>query len=1033
MRYGSMLGLSRVPSVTDVMGMKITKRVQLAANRQDVSPHGVQDQSQRLTTQDDASDIQTELEHESDESQGDEDEHLMKRFEGEHEDIRDITLSGMLRRHLVLSDSEDSDNDSDAHGDCTKRSKQNHSVTFDFHQPDLHENNNIVVERPTSYLPSDHNDNSESGDDANVTTIDEAENEDTFYGNQNNRTVVFMSNITSAMESGNMSLLPLDRAMNARDLPNYTLLADFSYLDCSGKSNESNEETLSAKTDHSHNHPAGKKTISFLAELNDFCSADILCTNGEDHTKRSESHLTPASNIKIESMDVNTNIPANHTQPNRSHGARRPTPIITRDLLHLPKTHHSVTSNQSSQSSSPWSVPSICSTINSETLISSPPLASASTQYSVDSPSFYVSAREFPTSVSCRNFPIPSPFTDSAPPAVPTKAERTAIGLVQQEDPQQNLTLQPCRSTIRATTSCPDSFAISTPQSTLKDHHGGSASPLDMIVITPNTLSNALAPTVATAGNIDMGLSPVTLKARSMTCLTQLQSGWLGFLPLKTRFVASGARHSVLVTDSGEVYSWWWEEEEGKACMDSRVATATSTATRNTAEDNIRGTQMDRDIVSWRELVLGRSTTVDNGLGFSQDTTSRPGLVFEPLSSPGVGGMTEDTVLARQEATIKKDGYGRVIGLKPNGKHLRHPERLCERGIKDVACGSNHVVLLTDEGEVITWGSNDSGQLGRECRWDLTKGQELQVEGKDGEKQSPSMALYDLTPFFVCGLSSNKILGIGAGKEATYCWDEATLYGWGDTIYSPVATDNDAPTVVPHRRHGFVPSTRLNAHGRRYLESPTVIPLSWRGTALKQVQGGARHTVILTKSGLVLTMGDNTFGQLGTSPPNTTTAMTTTTATNTANATMAAGSSPADHQSPIRSLPTLVRIGTGIKEISCGAYHTVACTETGHGFIWGEGYQGTINLIPSPSYSLLAMGSPYSSSSTPTSSSNSSLSSSSSSPSLAASLLSSGKSRRRPNHAVAIGQNQRIMHVSALAQGPLTIALVTTEYSLSVK
>ncbi|KAG0238349.1 Ultraviolet-B receptor uvr8 [Actinomortierella wolfii] len=1017
MRYGSMLGLSRVPSVTDVMGMKIAKRVQLAANRQDVSPHGAQDQSQRLNTQDDASDIQTELEHESDESQGDEDEHLMKRFEGKHEDIRDITLSGMLRKHLVLSDSEDSDNDSDAHGDCTKRSKQNHSVTFDFHQPDLHGNNNTVVERLTSYLPSDHNDNSESGDGANVTTIVEAENEDIFYDNQNNRTVVFMSNITSAMENGNMSLLPLDRAMNVCDLPNYTLLADYSYLDCSGKSNESNEATLSAKTDHSHNHPAGKKTISFLAELNDFCSADILCTNGEDHTKRSESHLTPASIIKIESMDVNMNIPANHAQPNRSHGARRPTPIITRDLLHLPKTHHSVTSNQSSQSSSPWSVPSICSTINSETLISSPPLASASTQYSVDSPSFYVSAREFPTSVSCRNFPIPSPFTDSAPPAVPTKAERTAIGLVQQEDPQQYLTLQPSRSTIRATASCPDSFAISVPQSTLRDHHGGNASPLDMIVIAPSTLSNALAPTVATAGNSDMGLSPVTLKARSMTCLTQLQSGWLGFLPLKTRFVASGARHSVLVTDSGEVYSWWWEEE-GKASMESKVATSTSTVTPNTTEDNVHDTQMERDVISWRELVLGRSTTVDNGLGFSQDTTSRPGLVFEPLSSPGVGGMTEDTALARQEATIKKVA--------------------CADHASFVLISSGELwgwgTFKANEGEVITWGSNDSGQLGRECRWDLTKGQELQVEGKDGEKRNPSMTLYDLIPFFVSGLSSNKILGIGAGKEATYCWDEATLYGWGDTIYSPVATDNDAPTVVPHRRHGFVPSTRLNAHGRRYLELPTVIPLSWRGTALKQVQGGARHTVILTKSGLVLTMGDNTFGQLGTSPPDTTTAMTaTTTTTNTANATMAAGSSPADHQSPIRSLPTLVRIGTGIKEISCGAYHTVACTETGHGFIWGKGYQGTINLIPSPSYSLLAMGSPYSSSSTPTSSSNSSLSSSSSSPSLAASLLSSGKSRRRSNHAVAIGQNQRIMHVSALAQGPLTIALVTTEYSLSVK
>lgn len=30
----------------------------------------------------------------------------------------------------------------------------------------------------------------------------------------------------------------------------------------------------------------------------------------------------------------------------------------------------------------------------------------------------------------------------------------------------------------------------------------------------------------------------------------------------------------------------------------------------------------------------------------------------------------------------------------------------------NIACGSSHSICLTDDGEVYTWGSNESGQLG---------------------------------------------------------------------------------------------------------------------------------------------------------------------------------------------------------------------------------------------------------------------------------------------------------------------------------
>ncbi len=44
-------------------------------------------------------------------------------------------------------------------------------------------------------------------------------------------------------------------------------------------------------------------------------------------------------------------------------------------------------------------------------------------------------------------------------------------------------------------------------------------------------------------------------------------------------------------------------------------------------------------------------------------------------------------------------------------------------GVRQIACGSGHTVVLTTEGEVFTWGRGDDGRLGK-CRavlcWCLT-------------------------------------------------------------------------------------------------------------------------------------------------------------------------------------------------------------------------------------------------------------------------------------------------------------------------
>ena len=50
--------------------------------------------------------------------------------------------------------------------------------------------------------------------------------------------------------------------------------------------------------------------------------------------------------------------------------------------------------------------------------------------------------------------------------------------------------------------------------------------------------------------------------------------------------------------------------------------------------------------------------------------------------------------------------------------HCRSPKRvmgpLANRTVVDIACGSLHCVVCTEDGKLFTWGDNDEGQIGND-------------------------------------------------------------------------------------------------------------------------------------------------------------------------------------------------------------------------------------------------------------------------------------------------------------------------------
>ncbi|KAF8943972.1 hypothetical protein BGZ47_004815 [Haplosporangium gracile] len=444
----------------------------------------------------------------------------------------------------------------------------------------------------------------------------------------------------------------------------------------------------------------------------------------------------------------------------------------------------------------------------------------------------------------------------------------------------------------------------------------------------------------------------IKIKSRSMSSLTKQQHGWLSFQAVDVRMVASGRCHIVVVTRTNQVYSCW--ETNTDELSDSRLP-----STRGAC---------DRDI----ETALGRSVSADNGAGYGQDTALHPVLVeidgMDALESPIVKVVCSDSATFLLTEAGDLWGWGCFEDLSGNKVGLLHQEsasrpiQICSHSqkIKDVVCGKNHVLILNAAGDVISWGSNEYGQLAR-----LRTLSHSPLFG--GE------ASFDLSPHFVENLPIN-ILGIGANKTGSFAWDQDHLYAWGDNTFGQLGYESTMSSTSRWKQS--ISSTRTRK-GQEIVDVPRSVALHWKGRSIKQVLGGLRHTVILSNSGLIITMGDDEFGQLGATARSTVSA-----------STLGSGSTSPLHLSHSRHLghsplsspssssmnfeglmssssdvsgdgisssgssrfrsrrlnPTLVRVGPRVKEISCGDFHTVICCESGQMYAWGQGFGGILAI-----------------------------------------------------------------------------------------
>ncbi|KAJ3675637.1 hypothetical protein LUZ60_004679 [Juncus effusus] len=167
------------------------------------------------------------------------------------------------------------------------------------------------------------------------------------------------------------------------------------------------------------------------------------------------------------------------------------------------------------------------------------------------------------------------------------------------------------------------------------------------------------------------------------------------------------------------------------------------------------------------------------------------------------------------------------LGLgKKEEKRVLKPTRvdcLVDVNVKTVALGSEHSIALTDEGQILTWGSGEAGRLGH---------------GHNSSFLGLFSSSSEYTPRLIKNFDGTKVKSIAAGLLHSACIDDkGSVFRFGE------------------RRAGKMEFTRVN--GASILSPVEGIPFS------VQVSCGGYHTCVITYGGELYTWGSNENGCLG--------------------------------------------------------------------------------------------------------------------------------------------------------------------------
>ncbi|KAF5705810.1 GDP GTP exchange factor for Gsp1p Gsp2p [Fusarium mundagurra] len=262
--------------------------------------------------------------------------------------------------------------------------------------------------------------------------------------------------------------------------------------------------------------------------------------------------------------------------------------------------------------------------------------------------------------------------------------------------------------------------------------------------------------------------------------------------------------------------------------------------------------------------------------------------------------------------------------------------------VVQVSCGGMHVVALTHDNRIMTWGVNDQGALGRDTSWDGGICDMDKSEGSySGDEDDTGINPKESTPTTVSNehfAPGTRFVQVVASDSATFALTEDGILGFSENAkvqLTPLMLRDPKNTkaLAAGSNHILALDVKGNVFawgcgqqnqlGRRIIERHKMSSLIPRGVCLargriSKVACGSYHSFALDKDGQVYGWGLNNFGQVGVE-------------------------SNAGEDDAVILRPTKLSYlnHNKITDIDGGGHHSLACSANGDILTWGrvDGYQ----------------------------------------------------------------------------------------------
>lgn len=296
---------------------------------------------------------------------------------------------------------------------------------------------------------------------------------------------------------------------------------------------------------------------------------------------------------------------------------------------------------------------------------------------------------------------------------------------------------------------------------------------------------------------------------------------------------------------------------------------------------------------------LGRNEQGQLGLG---NTKRQDGATEVPFFKNmkvigAAGGKAHSIILTEDDGAygMGDNAMGQLgIGSNKGAQaQVNTPKRInVDEKVRDVACGLDFSLFVTDKGHVYSAGSSESGQLGVNDNGEYIDGRKLYYSAQTSPERVHSFFSKDARTKEVVRVGNVAIRSVSAG--AHHCLAVTTtdeLFTWGFNGHGRLGHKTTEDELVPLRVNFFVPGSRnggvkhakcsfggcfaVNSLGNVYcwgqnqinkLEAPYPVPLEdLYGWSINDFSPGRNHHIFSADTS-VIAMGKTTEGELGLGP-----------------------------------------------------------------------------------------------------------------------------------------------------------------------